>query len=32
MEARRARVQFPVPPAEQSFGWWSVFADPDGKS
>jgi hypothetical protein len=25
-------VQFPVPPAEQSFGWWSVFADPDGKS
>ena len=30
LDARR--VQFPVPPAEQSFGWWSVFADPDGKS
>jgi catechol 2,3-dioxygenase-like lactoylglutathione lyase family enzyme len=23
-------VEFPVPPTEQSFGWWSVFEDPDG--
>jgi lactoylglutathione lyase len=23
-------VSFPVPPVEQSFGWWSVFEDPDG--
>jgi lactoylglutathione lyase len=23
-------VQFPVPPVEQPFGWWSVFEDPDG--
>jgi lactoylglutathione lyase len=23
-------VEFPVPPVEQSFGWWSVFEDPDG--
>jgi len=23
-------VAFPVPPAEQHFGWWSLFADEDG--
>jgi lactoylglutathione lyase len=23
-------VEFPVPPVEQPFGWWSVFEDPDG--
>jgi lactoylglutathione lyase len=23
-------VDFPVPPVEQPFGWWSVFEDPDG--
>jgi lactoylglutathione lyase len=23
-------VQFPVPPVQQPFGWWSVFEDPDG--
>jgi lactoylglutathione lyase len=23
-------VEFPVPPVEQAFGWWSVFEDPDG--
>jgi predicted enzyme related to lactoylglutathione lyase len=23
-------VEFPVPPARQHFGWWSLFADPDG--
>jgi predicted enzyme related to lactoylglutathione lyase len=23
-------VEFPVPPVQQPFGWWSVFADPDG--
>jgi predicted enzyme related to lactoylglutathione lyase len=23
-------VEFPLPPVEQPFGWWSLFADPDG--
>jgi predicted enzyme related to lactoylglutathione lyase len=23
-------VDFPVPPARQHFGWWALFADPDG--
>jgi lactoylglutathione lyase len=23
-------VRFPVPPAEQHFGWWSLFEDEDG--
>jgi predicted enzyme related to lactoylglutathione lyase len=23
-------VQFPLPPVQQPFGWWSLFADPDG--
>jgi predicted enzyme related to lactoylglutathione lyase len=23
-------VEFPVPPARQHFGWWALFADPDG--
>jgi predicted enzyme related to lactoylglutathione lyase len=23
-------VQFPQPPVQQSFGWWSLFQDPDG--
>ncbi len=23
-------VQFPQPPVEQPFGWWSLFEDPDG--
>lgn len=23
-------VEFPTPPARQFFGWWSMFADPDG--
>ncbi len=23
-------VQFPVPPVQQPFGWWSIFEDPDG--
>jgi predicted enzyme related to lactoylglutathione lyase len=23
-------VQFPVPPVQQPFGWWSLFEDPDG--
>ena len=23
-------VQFPQPPVRQPFGWWSLFADPDG--
>jgi predicted enzyme related to lactoylglutathione lyase len=23
-------VEFPVPPQQQHFGWWSLFADPDG--
>ncbi len=22
-------VKFPLPPTEQSFGWWSLFEDPD---
>jgi predicted enzyme related to lactoylglutathione lyase len=23
-------VEFPLPPQQQHFGWWSLFADPDG--
>jgi predicted enzyme related to lactoylglutathione lyase len=23
-------VEFPAPPARQHFGWWALFADPDG--
>lgn len=23
-------VEFPQPPVQQPFGWWSVFEDPDG--
>jgi len=23
-------VRFPAPPERQHFGWWSMFADPDG--
>jgi predicted enzyme related to lactoylglutathione lyase len=23
-------VDFPVPPTEMHFGWWSMFTDPDG--
>jgi predicted enzyme related to lactoylglutathione lyase len=23
-------VEFPQPPVRQPFGWWSMFADPDG--
>ena len=23
-------VEFPQPPVQQSFGWWSLFQDPDG--
>lgn len=23
-------VEFPVPPVQQPFGWWSLFEDPDG--
>jgi lactoylglutathione lyase len=30
-EALRTRgVEFPQPPVEQSFGWWSLFADEEG--
>jgi lactoylglutathione lyase len=23
-------MEFPQPPVEQPFGWWSLFEDPDG--
>jgi predicted enzyme related to lactoylglutathione lyase len=23
-------VEFPLPPQQQHFGWWSLFVDPDG--
>jgi predicted enzyme related to lactoylglutathione lyase len=23
-------VEFPLPPVQQPFGWWSLFQDPDG--
>jgi lactoylglutathione lyase len=29
-ELAASGVEFPVPPVEQPFGWWSVFEDPDG--
>ena len=24
-------VQFPLPPTQQHFGWWSLFEDPEGR-
>lgn len=29
-ELRARGVEFPQPPVEQSFGWWSLFADEKG--
>jgi predicted enzyme related to lactoylglutathione lyase len=29
-ELRDRGVEFPLPPRQQHFGWWSLFADPDG--
>jgi len=29
-ELRARGVEFPQPPVEQPFGWWSLFEDPDG--
>jgi predicted enzyme related to lactoylglutathione lyase len=29
-ELRARGVEFPQPPVEQPFGWWSLFQDPDG--
>lgn len=29
-ELRARGVEFPQPPVEQSFGWWSLFADEEG--
>ena len=29
-ELRAGGVAFPQPPVEQPFGWWSMFADPEG--
>jgi predicted enzyme related to lactoylglutathione lyase len=29
-ELARRGVEFPVPPEQQHWGWWSLFADPDG--
>jgi predicted enzyme related to lactoylglutathione lyase len=29
-ELRSRGVEFPQPPAEQPFGWWSMFEDPEG--
>src|SRR6266487_2834736 len=29
-ELRARGVEFPLPPVEQPFGWWSLFEDPDG--
>jgi predicted enzyme related to lactoylglutathione lyase len=29
-ELQARGVAFPQPPAEQPFGWWSLFEDPDG--
>jgi predicted enzyme related to lactoylglutathione lyase len=26
----RSCAEFPQPPVRQPFGWWSVFANPDG--
>ena len=30
LELRARGVEFPQPPVEQPFGWWSLFEDPDG--
>jgi predicted enzyme related to lactoylglutathione lyase len=29
-ELSRRGVEFPAPPQQQHFGWWSLFEDPDG--
>jgi predicted enzyme related to lactoylglutathione lyase len=29
-ELRARGVEFPQPPVEQSFGWWSMFQDNEG--
>jgi predicted enzyme related to lactoylglutathione lyase len=29
-ELRDRGVEFPLPPQQQHFGWWSLFEDPDG--
>lgn len=29
-ELRERGVEFPLPPQQQHFGWWSLFQDPDG--
>jgi lactoylglutathione lyase len=29
-ELRARGVEFPQPPVEQPFGWWSLFQDPEG--
>ena len=29
-ELRDRGVEFPLPPKQQHFGWWSLFEDPDG--
>jgi predicted enzyme related to lactoylglutathione lyase len=29
-ELRARRVEFPQPPVEQSWGWWSMFKDSEG--
>jgi predicted enzyme related to lactoylglutathione lyase len=29
-ELRDRGVEFPLPPKQQHFGWWSLFADPEG--
>ena len=29
-ELRDRGVEFPLPPQQQRFGWWSLFEDPDG--
>lgn len=29
-ELKARGVEFPQPPVEQPFGWWSLFEDPDG--
>jgi predicted enzyme related to lactoylglutathione lyase len=29
-ELSRRGIQFPTPPRQEHFGWWSLFEDPDG--
>jgi len=29
-EMRARGVEFPAPPVQMHFGWWAMFADPDG--